>query len=109
MTNFFRASFAAAAVAIAGTAFTFGIAAGPAMAQQRVAVPVRAAELGSVQGRSALNYRITVAARTVCAAHDGEPGLAARTAARRCVDKAVADAGQQLAALKASRVMLASN
>lgn len=108
MTNTTSTSFAAAALAIGATLFTFGLSAGPALAATSMDVSVRGADLSTVEGRAAVDARIDRAARHVCGANGVDRALAARMAARHCVAEAVAGARPQLAAIKASRVRLAA-
>lgn len=91
----------AAAFAFAATVATFGLSAGPALAETMVPVTVTAADVATPAGRDALDARIARAARSACSVNYQERNLAAIQDGKRCVAAAVADAQPRLAQLKA--------
>lgn len=99
-------------LALVGTAFTFAISAGPAMATpveaRSVTLVVNPGDLATVSGRSALDARIARAARQVCGWHMAERGLGQVRQQQACVDQAVRDTKEKVAQLKASVIHMAA-
>lgn len=99
-------------LAIVGTALTFAMSAGPAVAapvdSRSVSIIVNPSDLATVSGRSALDARIERAARRVCAVAAGDRSLSSRRIEGECVGTTVARTQAQVAALKTSRIELAA-
>lgn len=108
MTIQFKNSFFGAAVALAATALTFGLSAGPALASPSVMVTVTAADLATAEGRTAVDARIARAAAKACGFDTNERDLGQRRLGHRCVADSVANAQATLAARQSSRIELAA-
>lgn len=94
-------SFFAFGLALVGTAATFAISAGPAIAApvetRAIALVVKPGDMGSVSARAALDARIARAARQVCGWQAAERSLSNRQQQRACVQQAIRDSKEQVA------------